>query len=100
MKPLCCLKESGTDNPVTRRHVQKNGVLSYSFLKTVELTASRSTACTDISVTALWLSIPHSCLNQFSHYSCPIWQTLFFFCWYVLVKKQWNLRVSLLLQDR
>lgn len=78
---------------------QKNGILNYSFMNTVELAFCGSTAYADISVTVLWLSNPHFRLIQFSHYSCPVWQTLLVLCWYALVKKQWNLWISLLFQD-
>jgi hypothetical protein len=65
MKTLCCLKESRTDNPVTRRHVPEIRGLQLSIFEKVELAALRLTACTDISVTVLWLSTPHFCLNHF-----------------------------------
>jgi hypothetical protein len=92
-------ERSGTDILVTRCHVPEERGPQLFSLKTVELAASRSTACNDISVMVLWLSIPHFCLNQFSHYSCPIWQALFVFSSYALIKKRLNLCIFLLFQD-
>jgi hypothetical protein len=44
---------------------QKNGVLSYSLLKRVDIAASRNTGYTVISVTVLWLRLLISVLTSF-----------------------------------